>query len=98
MAHDFVAHRRAMEAGSTLLTEQQRASFQANGFLVVDVIPPAELPAMRRAFERLVDKQRGLWEAEVAASGFDFGSVLPMVGGAVVVLPLGYFAAAVFVY
>ena len=58
-----------MEAGSTLLTEQQRASFAANGFLIVDVIPPAELPAMRGAFERLVEKQRGLWAAEAAASG-----------------------------
>lgn len=50
-----------------LLTPTARASFRENGFLVVDVLAPDELPPLRAAFERLVAKQRETWEA--AAGG-----------------------------
>ena len=53
------------------MSERQidRDRFLEEGYLVVHgVIPPGDLDAVREAYERLVDVQRGVW-AETRAAG-----------------------------
>ena len=50
------------------MSERQidRDRFLEEGYLVVrGVIPPGDLDAVREAYERLVDVQRGIWSGDV---------------------------------
>ena len=41
----------------------------AQGFLVLDVVPPEQLGPLRASFEALVERQRAVWTAEAEAAG-----------------------------
>lgn len=47
------------------MTAIDRSRFLDEGYLIVEgLIPPARLAGLRRAFEALVDRQRGIWARE----------------------------------
>ena len=42
-----------------------RDQFMEDGYLVLrEVVPPAELDALRTGYEQMVDRQRGIWARE----------------------------------
>jgi hypothetical protein len=45
-----------------------RALFLRQGFLIIDVIPPQHLAAMRASFEALVELQKAVWAADAEDS------------------------------
>ena len=54
-------------AGNGLAADIDRDRFLREGYLVVpEVIEPARLPEVRRAYEILVERQRAVWAAERA--------------------------------